>query len=183
MNDTAQRWDVTTEAGMLGFYDVAFEPAHRCAVRLTRGDRAAAEDLVHDAFVRLVRSIRDDGLAEVGVGWIITTLRRRFVDRLRSHEREERRLRLVAQDPAVTDRSGLGVAALLDDLDERQRAALILRYVEDLPVAEVADLLGTSVRATESLLQRAKQSVRANERHDERHDERHRDTKGQENAS
>jgi RNA polymerase sigma factor (sigma-70 family) len=49
---------------------------------------------------------------------------------------------------------------MLDGLTDRERAAIILRYVDDLSVAEVADLMGDSLRATESLLQRAKRKVR-----------------------
>lgn len=163
MNDTAHTWNVESESELLDFYDHAFDDAFRCAARLTRGDRVAAEDLVQDAFVKLVRAIRSGDVAEVGVGWLITTVRRRFIDRLRSTEREARRMRLVAADPVINDQPSLEVPALLSGLSERERAALIFRYVDDLPVAEVAELLDTTVRATESLLQRAKRNVRGSE--------------------
>jgi len=52
------------------------------------------------------------------------------------------------------------IVSLLDGLSGRERTALILRYVEDLRVADIADLMGSSTRATESLLQRAKRKVR-----------------------
>ena len=163
MNDTTQRWQVDSETALLDFYDHAVDDAFRYASRLTRGDRVAAEDLVQDAFVRLVRAIREGQVHEVGVGWMITTIRRRFIDRLRSNEREQRRLRMVAVEPVVRDRSPIGAVSMLDGLSERERAALIFRYVDDLPVAEVASLLNTTVRATESLLQRAKRNARGTE--------------------
>ncbi len=163
MNDNEQRWKVDSEAGLLAFYDHAFDDAFRCAARLTRGDRAAAEDLVQDAFVRLVRAIRSGDVADVGVGWLITTIRRRFIDGLRSSKREERRIRLVAVDPVARNQPPLIAPSLLDGLSDRERAALIFRYVDDLPVAEVAALLDTTVRATESLLQRAKRNARGSE--------------------
>ena len=50
--------------------------------------------------------------------------------------------------------------ALLRGLPGDQRTALALRYVEDLAVAEVASAMGRSVRATESLLARARQALR-----------------------
>jgi len=154
---------VTNEAEMLDFCDRSFTPAYRCAARLTRGDGPAAEDLVQDAFVRLVRAVRTDDVDEIGVGWLITTIRHRFIDRLRSTEREDRRLRLVATEPSTTDVRPSLTEALLEGLSDRERAALIFRYVDDLPVAEVAHLLGSSVRATESLLQRAKRNARGTE--------------------
>ncbi|HEY1741399.1 MAG TPA: sigma factor-like helix-turn-helix DNA-binding protein [Acidimicrobiia bacterium] len=41
-----------------------------------------------------------------------------------------------------------------------QRAAIALRYVDDLPVREVAQLLDRSVPATDSLLRRARAELR-----------------------
>ena len=148
---------------MLDFYDHAFGPAYRYAAQLTRGDGPAAEDLVQDAFVRLVRAVRSNGIDEIGVGWLITTIRHRYIDGLRSTEREGRRLRLVAEPSSTADHRPSHAEALLEGLGERERAALIFRYVDDLPVADVAGLLGLSVRATESLLQRAKRNARGTE--------------------
>lgn len=154
---------MTDEPEILDFYDHAFTPAYQYAARLTRGDGPRAEDLVQDAFVRMVRAARAGDIDEIGVGWLITTIRRRFIDVLRSTEREGRRLRLVAMPASTTDSRPSHANAVLDGLSDRERAALIFRYVDDLPVAEVAELLGSSVRATESLLQRAKRNARGTE--------------------
>lgn len=162
MRVDGRRWRVAAESELLEFYDDSFESVYRCAAQLTRGDSHAAEDLVQDAYVRLVRAAREGSAEEVGVGWMLTTVRRLYVDRLRSSEREQRRLRLVASEPVVAD-DLLRTPVQLDALNARERAALIFRYVHDLPIAEVADLLGCSVRATESLLQRAKRRARRSE--------------------
>jgi RNA polymerase sigma-70 factor (ECF subfamily) len=50
--------------------------------------------------------------------------------------------------------------AALARLPGPQRAALTLRYLDGLPVAEVAACLGRSVRATETLLVRARAALR-----------------------
>ena len=153
--------DVSSEVGLLSFYDAAFDDVYRTAARLTWGDRPAAEDLVQDAFVRLVRSVRSGAVTTVGIGWMITTVRRLHIDGLRATESEQRRLRVVAaplSQPAST--SSNDMESMLDGLNDRARTAIILRYVDDLSVAEVADLMGDSLRATESLLQRAKRKVR-----------------------
>lgn len=118
---------------------------------------------MQDAFVRLVSAARAGDIDEVGVGWLITTIRRRFVDRLRSVDRESRRLRLVAEPDSMVDVRASRAEAVLDGLSDRERTALIFRYVDDLPVADVAEMLGTTVRATESLLQRAKRNARGTE--------------------
>ena len=153
--------DGSSEVGLLSFYDVAFDDVYRIAARLTWGDRSAAEDLVQDAFVRLVRSVRSGAVTTVGIGWMVTTVRRLHIDGLRATESEQRRLRVVAaplSQPAST--SSNNMESMLDGLNDRERTAIILRYVDDLSVAEVADLMGDSLRATESLLQRAKRKVR-----------------------
>lgn len=156
-----QQHDVTSEAGLLSFYDAAFDDVYRSAARLTWGDRAVAEDLVQEAFVRLVRSVQSGAVTTVGIGWMVTTVRRLHIDRLRAHDREDRRLRAVATSPAQPPSIGTTeIVSLLDGLSDRERTALILRYVDDLRVADIADLMGSSTRATESLLQRAKRKVR-----------------------
>ena len=144
----------------MAFYEVAFSDVYRTAARLTRGDRPAAEDLVREAFVRLARSARAGDMTTVGIGWMVTAVRRLHIDRLRSTERENRRLPLVANSGTESPWEHNTAGSVLDGLTDRERAALVLRYVEDLPVGEVADLMKSSVHATESLLQRAQRKAR-----------------------
>lgn len=49
---------------------------------------------------------------------------------------------------------------LIDTLPESQKVAIILSFVEELPRQEVADIMEISLKAVESLLQRAKGSLR-----------------------
>ena len=53
------------------------------------------------------------------------------------------------------------VAAVLERLGAHHRGALTLRYVDGLPVADVAEALGRTVHATEALLVRARLAFRA----------------------
>jgi RNA polymerase sigma-70 factor (ECF subfamily) len=154
-------WPVSTEQGLLGCYDATFDEVYRYAARLT-GSRAAAEDLTQDVFVRLVRAARSGSVTTIGDGWLITTLRRLFIDRVRSSTSERARLMVVANQPAAEPERG-DHESLLAGLTDRERAAIVFRYVDDLPVGEVAALLGSSVRATESLLQRAKRRAQKND--------------------
>lgn len=162
------QWDISTHDGFIAYYDATLRDAYRAAARLTGGNQASAEDVVHDAYLSLMRAAQRSDVTEVSVGWIVTAVRNRFIDGVRSSDREERRLQLVATTDTVDAEessqhspNATNATALLAALSDRERAAMVLRYVDDRPVAEVAELMGTSVRATESLLQRAKRKARS----------------------
>ena len=120
----------------LYFYDATFTEAYRYAGRLCGGDRSAAEDLVQEAYVAVLRQFRTDSSRELRIGYVITTIRNRHLDHLRSAAREQQRMRLVATDTG--ERELALVPSELAGLPERERTALVLRYVDDLAVPEVA---------------------------------------------
>ena len=152
-------WTVTDEVSLVACYDQSVGHVYRYASRLTGNDRARTDDLVQEVYLGLVRLTRDGSVHTVGVGWLCTSARHRFLDWMRGAQREERRLRLVqpvaSDDP--TDVPGLA------GLPDRERVALVLRYLDDLPVAEVAAELGSTVHAAESLLARARRRMRTQE--------------------
>ena len=142
----------------LAFYDDTFTEAYRYAGRLCGGDREAAEDLVQDAYMAILRQFRADPSRDLQVGYVITTIRNRHLDRLRSAAREQQRMRLVATDTG--EREPALMPSQLASLPDRDRTALVLRYVDDLPVPEVAQAMDLTVHATESLLVRARARLR-----------------------
>ena len=169
--DASKRYSVTTPEGVIDFFRHVSTDVHRYVSRLTAGDRQLTEDIVQDAFFSLVRQSRNGLLSEVEPGWIMTTARNRFIDHVRSRGREARRL------DAYQDTFGDGAAngwrdteagvlsadrarALLAALPDQERWALSLQVVDELTVAEVAELLGRSVDATTSLLARARRRLR-----------------------
>lgn len=150
----------------LAFYDATFAEAYRYAGRLCGSDRDAAEDLVQEAYTAVLRQFRADADRDLQIGYVITTIRHRFLDRLRNADSETRRMRLVAvtdgasEKEASNDLPDTPLTSHLAGLPERDRTALVLRYVDDLPVPDVAEALGLSVHATESLLVRARARLR-----------------------
>ncbi len=147
-------------ASWRAFYVASFDEVSRYALRLTGGNRAAAEDLVHDAYLAMVRSWNAGTVDRLETGWLIVVVRQRFLNSIRSERRQDRRLRLVhAVDTSHEPRFD-AVDELLGELPDRSRAALVLRYVDDLPVPEVAAAMRLTVHATESLLARARDQVR-----------------------
>jgi RNA polymerase sigma-70 factor, ECF subfamily len=144
-------------------YERTLDEVYRYASRLTGGDRVRTDELVQETYLGVLRG--HHAVAPT-TSYLITACRNRFLDQLRSERRRRTREERVAipgetppVDPAEVG-TGRAVAALAA-LSDEHRAALVLRYVDDLTVADVADELGRSVRATESLLVRARNALRA----------------------
>lgn len=145
------------------FYDRSVDAVYRYASRLTGGDRVRTDELVQETYLGVLRADAD---VEPTTSYLITACRHRFLDQLRSEQRRRKR-ELRAAGPADTlpvdlDEIDAGPAvAALATLSDEHRAALVLRYVDDLPVRDVARHLGRRVRATESVLVRARTALRA----------------------
>ena len=125
------------------------------------GNVSVAEDLTAETFLAAVAAARMGG--ELSVPWLVGVARHKLVDHWRRLEREER----VAEEPVV-DRDDPwpdwfdteSAYAALARLPLPQRAALTLRYLDGLPVISVAEHLGRSVHATETLLVRSRHALR-----------------------
>jgi RNA polymerase sigma-70 factor (sigma-E family) len=149
------------------------DAAVRLAYLLT-GDRALAEDLAQDAFVRLAGRLvhlRDPGAFDAYLRTTIVNLshshfrrkkvERAYLDRVRS-----------APAPVGTDATGRyeerqELWDALGRLSRRQRAAIVLRFYEDLPETEVAQVLGCAPGTVKSLVSRGLERLRTEIRGDE----------------
>ena len=171
------RWRVTSEAEIEVVFSSVFDDVHRYASRLAGSDRSLAEDLVQDAFVGLVRAVRNGDVDEVSIGWLLVSVRNRFHDHVRRERSARRvgRLRAVrdgdaSPGPGDTDQA-LGMAsAALASLGAEERLVLVLHHVDGRSVREVAATIGKSVHATESILARARGVARAAVRRERDHD-------------
>jgi RNA polymerase sigma-70 factor (ECF subfamily) len=152
-------------AAVLDLYDRALPDVHGYLLSRCR-DSQVAEDLTGDTFLAAVSAVRRGTVADLTVAWLITVARNKLVDHWRRQEREERKLRLVHDDADdVADDWDARVEAsvaheVLQGLGAHHRSALTLRYLDGLPVPEVADALGRTVHATEALLVRARSAFR-----------------------
>ena len=132
------------------------------------GSTVLAEDLTAETFMAAVAAVKRDrvGAAEVTVAWLVGVARHKLADHWRRAAREQRGLAAVAvlaeeADDPWDEHLDVQVAhAALARLPGPQRAAPTLRYLDGLPVAEVAGYLGRSVHATETLLVRARSALR-----------------------
>lgn len=146
------------------FYDEALPRLYSYFFHRCGGERAVAEELTQETFVAAVAELRKHRPVAEPMHWIFGIARHKLVDHYRKIERYERRdERSEAMDPeSVWDTAEERelTARALAALPISQRAALVLRYLDDLPVAEVARALGRSLHATESLIARGKEGFR-----------------------
>jgi RNA polymerase sigma-70 factor (ECF subfamily) len=132
------------------FFDRHYEPVVR-SLTLVFGDRSRAEDAAQSGFERAYRKWRTVSEMDRPATWVyVVALReaRRALARDERSEPFEDTVVLGAEDDAVT---ALSVHAVLVQLPLRQRAAVVLRYLGGLSVAEVAEAMGCAegtVKAT-----------------------------------
>ena len=136
----------------------------------TLGDRAEAEDVTQDAMMRLWNIAPDwrQGEAKVST-WVYRVAMNLCIDRMRK-TRRQRPLDAApepvdeAASPVEMMQSGARVAALqaaLAELPDRQAQAVSLRHLQGLPNPQIADIMGQSVEAVESLTARGKRALKA----------------------
>lgn len=131
------------------------------------GQVAVAQDLTGETFLAAVDAVRRGQSAPANAGWLIAVARHKLADHWRRQAREDRGLRAVAdppssltEDPWDERLDALRARSVLERLGPHHRAALTLRYLDDLPVPEVAACLDRSLHATEALLVRARAAFR-----------------------
>jgi RNA polymerase sigma-70 factor (ECF subfamily) len=140
---------------------------HRLAYRML-GDAAGAEDVAQEALLRLWDHAGRWQSGGTGVGaWLRRVATNLCLDRLRrqkfagGHEIPDR----ADEAPLADERMEVEqMRALTMDcigqLPDRQRAAIVLTYYEERPNAEAAAVLDMNIKAFESLLLRARQTLR-----------------------
>ncbi|MBI4259694.1 MAG: SigE family RNA polymerase sigma factor [Actinobacteria bacterium] len=158
-------------AGGLAELYVRHAPAARSLAFLLAGNRQDAEDLVQEAFVRLAGRFRHLRNRDAFSAYLRRTVVNLHTSRLRRLRLERRSLEREGQTPpagAMPDVAGReDLWRALGTLPARQRAAIVLRYYEDLTERETADVLRCSVAAAKSLVARGMETLRARLGHED----------------
>jgi RNA polymerase sigma-70 factor (ECF subfamily) len=125
-------------------------------------DMQQAQDLVQDALVQAVR--RPPRPLDVPTlrAWLRPVIFRLYLRHRSRARREALALLRVHRERPPEPPAGPGdaVVAALDLLSPRQRACIVLRYVEDLPETEVAELLGLRLGTVKAHLAPARERLR-----------------------
>lgn len=148
-------------------------------------NRQDAEEAAQDIFIKIHARLGSFQEKSSLKTWIYRIAVNHCLDVLKARKRQKRLAWVklafsgkpeVAPEPPDFDHPGV----LLEDrealeqlfrqihgLPDNQKTALILRYLDDLPPADIAEVMNCSVKAVESLLQRAKQNLEKKRRETE----------------
>ena len=136
---------------------------YRYALALV-GNRQDAEDATQTTFLKAFRALARDGRVENERAWLLAIAQNVCRERFRTATRRPQEVEL---DPDLADAHGdedtvsaSDIRAAMDQLAFNQRTVLILREIEGRSYAEVADAMGLSVSAVETLLFRARRALR-----------------------
>ena len=163
-----------------GLVTEAFEAQRdrlRAVAHRVLGSYADAEDVVQDAWLRLVR--QDEKTIGNLAGWLTTVVGRISLDLLRSrgahpetaYEHEFASLVVMPDDGlapdeqvALADSVGLALLVVLDSLTPSERLAFVLHDMFAVPFHDVGQILGKSADATKMVASRARRKAQATDR-------------------
>jgi RNA polymerase sigma-70 factor (ECF subfamily) len=154
-------WDVLFQRYQLPLFTYVFE--------LVR-DEQAALDIVQEAFINAVRHIgglRDDG--KFG-SWLFGIAHQKCIQRWRKHARDDALRQTLSAEPAEMDDGPLDLLIqqeqeaefmkLLGNLPELQRSVLLLHFMEEFSLEEIADITGAQLGTVKSRMHYAKKALR-----------------------
>ncbi len=154
--------DATAFQALLDRYG---QKIYACAWRLT-SDRTEAEDMAQEVFLKVWRHAEKWTPDAKLSTWLYRILYNHYIDTLRRARPTENTVPETASTAPSPEQSMLQKAEeeeikeAINALPARQKEALILCYHQGLKAKEAADILSVSVGALESLLFRARQTLK-----------------------
>ena len=116
---------------------------------------ADAEDAVQETFIKYFTKAPEFTDADHEKAWLITVATNRCRDMLRYRSRHETESEEVLNTYAV-EKSDSGILEALMELSDKYRIIMILFYVEQYKIDEIADITGVSVSAVKMRLSRGR---------------------------
>jgi RNA polymerase sigma-70 factor (sigma-E family) len=137
------------DAGEFTAFVLASQPALRRTAYLMCGDWQLASDFVQDALIRVYRHWPRLGVDKEARAYARKAVVSVVIDAKRRRSSTEVSVESVSDRPGGRDEATVSVdrellTRCLAQVPARQRACLVLRYYDDLPVSEVAATLGIS---------------------------------------
>lgn len=148
-------------------FDIFYRDHYRSMLGIAlalAGDTAAAEDLVQEAFISAHRRWDRVSQYDSPQAWVRRVLINRATSMRRRLSAEVRAVARVGPpepDPPDLSPETAGVWTEVQRLPRRQQQAIVLYYVGQLSVGEIADAMGCSRGAVKSHLHRGREALRA----------------------
>jgi RNA polymerase sigma-70 factor (ECF subfamily) len=133
-------------------------------------DRANADDLTQETYLRALRGLRTFQAQTAARVWLLSIARRAVVDHFRKQGRSPQVATSLDAADGVVDRIGqsqpdaageLSLRLLIAGLDEDKRAAFVLTQVQGLSYAEAAEVCGVPIGTIRSRMARAREQLLA----------------------
>jgi RNA polymerase sigma-70 factor (ECF subfamily) len=149
-------------AAISAFYREFVDDVFAFACFRLGGHRADAEDVTQETFMTALRSVGSFGGRSSLRTWLFGIARNKAHERLRERGRGQPLPDLEAVDlseeVAQSEETAARVGAALAEIAPEYRRALEDKYVRGFSLAEIAQKRGRSVKATESLVVRARRA-------------------------
>ena len=143
----------------------AYQPrVRRFLLNLTMGDEMLTDDLAQETFIKAYVGIRGfKGLSSFGT-WLYRIAYNEFYSQVRKHSEEhvEGISRLGEVSTAASDAidASMTVQEALTRLNDNERVAITLFYIEDQPLKQVSKIMDMPEGSVKSLIHRAKGKMR-----------------------
>ncbi len=158
-----------SEAQLLQVYHDSLDAIYAYASRKCAGERALAEDVVQEAWLRAVKEWRRTGLPDSPQAWLFTVVRNLILNHMRRRPAVSIDFVSPAEVLAAVEANAVGdspdvtaaVNAALLRIPAEESALLEAFHFQRLKTAQLAKVHGVSERAIEGRLRRARERLRA----------------------
>lgn len=175
--DTSADPDTAREIGQI--FDRTLPRVYGYILIRVSGHTPTAEDLTSETYLAFTASwpARRDVVPDP-LAWLLTIARNKVIDYYRSQSSRPVNIADWNTLPEPAPEIDVDLARIADQdelyrllvpLNPEARIVLLLRYLDGFPVREIADLLGKSEHAIESILARAKRAIRTAVQNQETH--------------
>ncbi len=151
------------ELAFAELYVCFFDRVYRY-LRMQVDDPHEAQDLAQDVFVRLIKVLPDyDPARGPFRAWIFSIARNLAIDDIRKRGR----MRATAPDALeeqlerAAPLADGAIGSIIDSLPKPQRRVLVLRFLYELPAADIADIVGSTPAAVRQLQHRGLRALAA----------------------
>lgn len=159
-------------AAFATIHTALFEGLYSYAYKLL-GDDALADDAIQNLFIKIWQKRSAIGVLNKVKPYFFTALRRQILNQLRDIKSQHLKIN-AAPDPEIEfsqeeiiikkeNETGLKerILHILNTLPERQREVIYLHFFEDMPLAQVAEVMSVNYQSIQNLKQRALQNMRS----------------------